>query len=47
MPPPPPHHPTASGIEKQDVFLYDFDRNSFLDRLGAIIDKSGSISSLL
>jgi putative transposase len=37
------HHVIARGIEKRDIFRDDHDRNSFLERLGAIIDESGTI----
>lgn len=36
------HHVIARGIEKRDIFWDDHDRNNFLERLGAIVDESGT-----
>ena len=36
------HHVIVRGIEKRDIFRDDHDRNSFLERLGAILDESGT-----
>jgi hypothetical protein len=36
------HHVIARGIEKRDIFWDDHDRNDFLERLGTIIDESGT-----
>ena len=36
------HHVIVRGIEKRDIFRNDHDRNSFLERLGAILDESGT-----
>ena len=36
------HHVIARGIEKRDIFGDDHDRNNFLERLGTIIDESGT-----
>ena len=36
------HHVIARGIEKRDIFWDNHDRNDFLERLGTIIDESGT-----
>ena len=36
------HHVIARGIEKGDIFWDDHDRTNFLERLGTIIDESGT-----
>ncbi|UCG08080.1 MAG: transposase [Desulfobacterales bacterium] len=36
------NHVIARGIEKRDIFWDDHDRNNFLERLGTIIDESGT-----
>jgi REP element-mobilizing transposase RayT len=36
------HHVITRGIEKRDIFWDDDDRNNFLERLGTIIDDSGT-----
>ena len=34
------HHIMVRGIEKRDIFCDDFDRNTFVDRLGAVISAT-------
>ena len=34
------HHIMARGIEKRDIFLDDFDRDKFIDRLGTVISDT-------
>ena len=36
------HHVIVRGIEKRDIFRDDHDRNNFLERLGTILDESGT-----
>ena len=36
------HHIIARGIEKRDIFRDDNDRENFLERLGKIIEESGT-----
>lgn len=37
------HHIIARGIERCKIFRDDADRNNFLDRLGGIIDDTGTV----
>ncbi len=39
------HHIIARGIERCKIFRDDADCNNFLDRLGVIIDDTGTVSS--
>ena len=34
------HHIIARGIDRSDIFKDDKDRNSFLERLGAILSET-------
>ena len=37
------HHVIVRGIERRKIFLNDQDRYDFLDRLGAVIEHTGTI----